>query len=157
SPSVSRRYKYVFFGTCIDYEALALQWCAADKELLLCAAQRVLSEANATLLQALVSFGVQSYDLPRLHDQLDLYTRGKERVELLRAMPSGEVDIWGEGPWKKYLPHHRIHPPIDFSTTLSIMQQAQVVLNSSPRFKKGAHERILYALLCGASVYTSEN
>lgn len=37
------------------------------------------------------------------------------------------------------------------------MKQAQVVLNSAPRFKAGGHERIFYALLCGAAVYTGEN
>ncbi len=37
------------------------------------------------------------------------------------------------------------------------MQESQLVLNSSPRFKQGTHERIFYALLCGAAVYTGEN
>lgn len=37
------------------------------------------------------------------------------------------------------------------------MKQSQIVLNSTPRFKAGAHERIFYALLCGAAVYTGEN
>ena len=37
------------------------------------------------------------------------------------------------------------------------MKKAKVVLNSSPRFKRGSHERILYALMCGCCVLTGES
>jgi hypothetical protein len=69
------------------------------------------------------------------------------------------VHIWGEGPWRKYLKgkNYSIQPAIPFAESLSVMQQSRVVLNSSPRFTQGGHERIFYALMCGASVYTGQN
>jgi spore maturation protein CgeB len=36
------------------------------------------------------------------------------------------------------------------------MKNAQIVLNSSPMFKTGAHERIFYGLGLGATVLTNE-
>jgi spore maturation protein CgeB len=152
-----RHLEATFFGTCIDYEAVARAWPEEEKELLMSASEKVLSRAGLSIVQALVELGVRELDLPRYHHEVDLYTRGKDRVELSRSLKGHRVHIWGEGPWEKYLPHHPIYPPLSFDQTLEMMKKSKVVLNSSPRFKSGAHERIFYALMCGASVYTGEN
>lgn len=156
SIEVDRPLRAVFFGTCVDYEAIVESWQPELRELLMAASARVLSPAGVTIAQALQELGVQPEDLPRYHGEVDRYTRGRDRVELIRSL-NLPVHIWGEGPWKKYLPGHPVHPPVSFDQALDIMKQSQVVLNSAPRFKAGAHERIFYALLCGAAVYTGEN
>ncbi len=151
-----RPYKSVFFGSCIDYEEIAKSWPDQEKELLLEASRRVLSPEGLSIAEVLIDLGIPSHDLPCYHGEVDRYTRGKDRVELIRSFPEA-VHIWGEGPWKKYLPSHPIHPAIPFDETLALMKESQLVLNSTPRFKAGAHERLFYALLCGAAVYTGEN
>lgn len=153
----SREFEAVFFGTCIDYEAVADKWPKGEKDLLFAASEKVLSREGLSIAQALIQLGVRAIDLPRYHDEVDRYTRGKDRVELIRSLKDQKVHIWGEGPWKRYFPHHDLHPPLDFDQTFDIMKESKVVLNSSPRFKSGAHERIFYALICGASVYTGAN
>lgn len=149
-PHKNRPFDAVFFGTCLDYEAIAERW-GENRELLTAASERVLNSSEVSILQALVELGVEEERLPLFHYEVDTYTRGKERVELIKECPAS---IWGNGPWKKYLPECELHPPVSFEETLNIMKQSKVVLNSSPRFKRGFHERILYAYLCGAAVYT---
>lgn len=151
-----KEYQIVFFGSCIDYESVAQSWFGKyNPGLLFAAAEQVLSPNGISILKALTNLGVSEDKLPLYHHEVDLYTRGKDRVEILRKLKG--VHVWGEGPWKKYCPEATVYPPIDFMETLEIMKRAKVVVNSSPRFKQGSHERILYALLSGAAVFTGEN
>lgn len=152
-----RPYEAVFFGTCIDYEAIASAWPKEERELLLEASEKVLSNEGCSVAEALIELGVQAFDLPRLHSEVDRYTRGKDRVELIRSVKDVPVHIWGEGLWHKYFPNQPIHASLTFEETFAVMRKSQVVLNSSPRFKMGTHERIFYALMCGAAVCTGEN
>lgn len=153
----ARPYDVVFFGTCIDYEAVAAAWPPAEKELLFAASDRVLSNQEISIVQALVQLGVKEGDLPRLHTEVDRYICGKERIELIRSIKNHKVHIWGSGPWEKFCPNHIVNPALPFDQVLEVMKKSKVTLNSSPRFKSGAHERIFYASLCGSSVYTAEN
>jgi len=152
-----RNLDAVFFGTCIDYETAALSWPKKDQELLYAASEKVLSANGPSIVQALVELGAKAEELPRLHNEVDRYTRGKERVMLIRSLKRQCVHIWGDGPWEKYCQNCTLNSPANFEHVLEIMKKSKVVLNSSPRFKAGAHERIFYALMCGASVYTAEN
>ena len=152
-----RPYDLVFFGTCIDYEEVLQSWKQEERELLLTASERVLSSGGISIVQALTQLGVKESDLPRYHNEVDRYTRGRDRIELIRSLDDHTIHIWGNGPWKKYITTQCIHPPLTFGQTLEVMKESKVVLNSSPRFKSGAHERIFYGVMCGASVYTGEN
>ncbi|MFZ0565472.1 MAG: glycosyltransferase [Chlamydiales bacterium] len=156
-----RPYELVFFGSCIDFEKVALSWKEkydpSTRNLLHEAARLVLADEKISILSALVKLGVGETNLPLWHHEVDLYTRGKDRVDLIHSLKDYPIHIWGEGPWKKYNPEAEIHTPIAFEQTIEIMKKAKVVLNSSPRFKGGVHERILYALMCGCMVVTGEN
>jgi DUF based on E. rectale Gene description (DUF3880) len=152
----NRPLRAVFFGTCVDYEMIAEQWPPTIRGQLLEACERVLSPGHISIAQALAEQGISSQDFPFYHGEVDRYTRGKDRVMLIRSFKY-PIHIWGEGPWQKYAPQHHVNPPISFDQALTIMKDAQIVINSAPRFKGGAHERIFYALLSGAAVYTGEN
>lgn len=146
-PARERPYELVFFGSCAEYET--------EDEIVRAAAARVLSPEPLSIVQSLVSLGVEEEALPRYHAWVDFYTRFHDRVALLRALQGESLHIWGKGPWKKYVPHAHVHPPLPFEETLRIMQQARVVINSSPRFPRGLHERIVYASLCGAATLST--
>lgn len=154
-----RPYDTVFFGSCIDYEEVEASWKekygAQAHKTLFEAAERVLSPEGISILQALIDLGAKEIDLPLFHHEVDLYTRGKDRVCLIRSFKGAHV--WGSGPWEKYIQTAAIHPPIPFEETIEIMKQAKIVLNSSPRFKEGFHERIFYALLCGSMPVTGQS
>lgn len=102
-----RPYRKVFFGSCVDYEAIAESWPCAVKPLLLEASAKVLSPAGISIVGALQELGVTSENLPYFHGEVDRFTRGKDRVELIRS--SGEtVHIWGDltlGKIPPRLPH----------------------------------------------------
>lgn len=151
-----RPYDIVFFGTCVDFEQIAQDWQSKDKELLYEASKRVLTSQSVSILQTLVELGVQELELPRLYSEVYQYTRGKERIELIRALKKYKVHVFGAGPWERFVPDAHVHASIDFIQSIAIMQQSKVVLDSAPRFKAGCHERVFYALMCGASIYTAE-
>lgn len=147
SPENERPYEVVFFGSCVEQ--------TTKDGTVLEAAWRVLSAGTTSILQALLELGVSEELLPRYHAEVDLYARFQDRVRLLASLKSHEVHIWGNGPWKKHVPNAFVHPPVTFDQTLEIMKKAKVVANSSPRFKRGLHERIVYAPLCGAAVLSA--
>ena len=153
-----RPFEHVFFGTCIDYQELENSWKKKYSQkqvwLLKEACESVLSPRGISILEALVELGIGPEDYLEYHKEVDQYTRGKDRVELLQALAQYSVHVWGCGPWEKYAPRAEVHPPLPFEKTLSIMQRAKYVLNSSPRFKRGSHERIFYGQICGACVIT---
>lgn len=65
---------------------------------------------------------------------------------------------WRKGDWEYYLKgfdHITLHEAIDFKDSIEIMQQAQIVINSSPRFKYGSHERVFYGSIAGALVLSN--
>ncbi|MEZ5315503.1 MAG: hypothetical protein R3E91_04780 [Chlamydiales bacterium] len=146
-PGKERLYEVVFFGSCVEY--------LVQEEIVLHATNRVLSSQTLSILQALIELGIPQERLVHYHTEVDLCVRFYDRIRLLSALKSHEIHIWGQGPWKKYLPYATIHPPVSFDQAIKIMQKAQVVVNSSPRFKRGLHERILYAALCGAAVLST--
>ena len=93
-----------------------------------------------------------------------MYIRGKDRVELVKAIDEAKVDIFGSAEsltgWKKYLGKKRniaIHDPVPFEQAIDIMKHSKIVLNSCPWIKNGAHERLFTALACGALPITNEN
>lgn len=147
-PLQERPYEVVFFGSCSEYET--------EDDIVLEAASKVLSPRNLSIVEALLELDVKEEDLARHHFAVDLYTRFHDRVNVLRALKTHTIHIWGKGPWKKYVPEAIIHPAIPFEETVEIMKKAKVVVNSSPRFKRGLHERILYGSLCGAAVLSGQ-
>lgn len=151
-----RPYDVAFFGTCLDYEAIEKSWDPSVRETLQVASQRVLSPNGVSIVEALMELGVEAEKLSEYHDAVDQYTRGRDRVELIRSFQGAKVHVWGNGPWEKYLQDVEIYPSIPFEQTIQIMRRCKLVLNSSPRFKAGSHERIFYAFMCGACVFTGE-
>lgn len=153
-----RTYRYVFFGSCLDYRDLEQSWqrrFGNQNAVLLKEASRRALFASCSIAEALFQAAVPQEMFIGFHHEVDMYVRGRERVELLNAFP--EAHVWGGGPWKKFLKRNPIHSPISFEKTLKVMQQAQFVLNASSRFKEASHERVLYALLSGAVPITASN
>jgi spore maturation protein CgeB len=153
-----RPYRYVFFGSCLDYRDLEQSWqrrFGNQHAILLKEVSRRALFASCSIAEALFEAAVPQQLFIGFHHEVDMYVRGRERVELLKAFPKAHV--WGGGPWKKFLKDNPIHSPIPFQETLKIMQQSQFVLNASSRFKEASHERLLYASLSGAIPITAAN
>lgn len=95
---------------------------------------------------------------------LDGFIRAKDRINLLKALQGLPVHIYGNclsnRNWGDFLDlsngNYSIFPAVNFDAAIDIMKNAKIVLNSSPMFKTGAHERIFYGLGLGAAVLTNE-
>lgn len=178
-PSAKRTYGVVMLSSFIDYEAVRASWKKKYSEPLRAAMEEAAEAAlNDYLTPYYIAFvhaldrqvskhaGIdpQKLDFVDILDQIELYIRGKDRVELLKAIDEAKVDVFGlaeglEG-WKKYLGNKRnivIHDAVPFAQAIEIMKHSKIVLNSSPWIKYGGHERIFTGLAAGALVLTNEN
>lgn len=108
------------------------------------------------------AFDPASIDFIALLTELENYIRGKSRFELLKAIKKNKVHLVGEHSdrWKALLgnPTNVIaYPQVTYPQALQMMQESKIVLNSSPFFKNGGHERVFTGMASGAVVATNEN
>lgn len=168
----SRPYDAVFLGSCIDYLSILEKWEAKYPANLVKGlkegAERVLQDPHLSYQRALPlivnqeAIGVEEYG--NLMRDFDLYIRGKDRIELIQSIKTADLHVFGESlgkrTFKDYLKsqENRIvfHPSVNYPEALKIMGQSKIILNSSPMFKKGGHERIFSGLALGAAVLTNE-
>jgi len=172
-------YDVVFLGSCYDYESFRDSWRKRFPtpigKILEDAAELVFNNDTISLAEALVSAWNNSgldpaeVDFLLLYFYLDNYTRGKDRVELIRSIKSANVHIFGGSAednalsikgWTHYLGSQSnvtIHPPSLFNEGLEILKRSKIVLNSMPFFRNGTHERIFAGLACGCLPVTSES
>lgn len=171
-------YDVVFLGSCYDYETLETYWKDEEPEeiqkIILAASEMVLSESGVSIAQAIYT-AWQASKVPQeavnflsLFYYVDRYTRGKDRIELIRSIKNAQVHVFGALAedesnmllgWKQYLSDCKnvtVHPPVSFQEGLEILKQSKIALNSMPFFKHGTHERVFTALSCGALPLTTE-
>lgn len=174
-----REYDVVMLSSCIDYEGIHATWkkkyAAPLVQAMEEAAENTLATAGLPYYQAFVQaldkqvnqragIDPQKVDFVAVLDDLEMYIRGKDRLELINAIQEAKVHIFGSADgttgWKKYVGHKKnveIHDPVPFEQALDIMRHSKIVLNSSPWIAYGAHERILAGIASGALVLTGEN
>lgn len=179
APPQEKTYDVVFIGSCYDFETMRSAWkhklSNVEREVLEEASELFLSNVEIPLHEALASvWGAKNIenediDFLNLFAYLDQYTRGLDRVELIRNINDAEVHIFGElfeddpsatKGWKEMLQGKSniiFHDPVSYDESLKILQKSKICLNSSPFFKHGAHERIFAGFACGALVVTNEN
>lgn len=177
--SEKRVYDVVMLGSCYDFESLRIAWQqrnpASLNKVLDDAIDLVFSNEKVSLGQALVTawqaskLDPQGVDFATLYNYLDHYTRGKDRVELIRSIKNAHVHVFGELAadnavgilgWKPYLASQSnvtVHPSVLFKESLEILKKSKITLNSMPFFRDGSHERIFTGLACGCVPVTSES
>jgi len=174
-----KQYDVVFFGTCYDYEGLRESWQERHSpeinKLLDEAIEIVLADTSTSIAEALVkawnrsSLSPSGIDFFNLFYYVDYYSRGKERVELIKAVKDVPVHVFGETSeemdvnrhgWDHYLggcKNVKLHPSVPFTDSLEILKKSKIALNSMPFFKQGTHERVFTALGSGALPITAGN
>jgi spore maturation protein CgeB len=172
--SEKRKYPLAFIGSCWDYQEVEARWeLTFTKEmanLMREVSKEVLAEEGVSHLtclpKKLSSLGYDITKVPYADMQVNigLYIRGFERVKVLQGIKKIPIHIWGsfrpKNAWQKYLKGQdniHLHPPISYAESLKISSESQILLNSSPQFKQGLHDRAFSAPLTGsllASVQT---
>ena len=173
-------YPVTFLGTCIDYQGIQRRWRQQlpdeDVDILERTIERCREERHLCYFDALVQElqdhgyeeeleDINSLFIATLWNLVDLYMRGRDRVELIQALSDFPVHIFGQSfagvSWEKGLDplpkHVTLHPPLPFEQALEVMRRSQLLLNPFPSFRAGMHERILYGMACGAVVVADEN
>jgi hypothetical protein len=164
----SKTSDLAFFGTCHDFEAIEAHWKKDySKELceILNTAVRIgLQNPNQLIEQVIVEVINQQewkkaaldpfkMDLITLLYEVERVVRGKERVAMVKELKDVSLDLYGSGPWERYLKGKKnvtIHGPISFDKVIKTMQKTKITMNSSPHFKQGVHERIVSSLASGS-------
>ncbi|KAF3362201.1 hypothetical protein PHSC3_001268 [Chlamydiales bacterium STE3] len=169
APSEPSIYESVFLGSCVDYEEILEKWkftypAPIVKKLIECVEATLSDPAlpyQLALKNSLDSCHFREEEYFQLLMDLDLYLRGKDRVELIQSIRSCPVHIFSNNSdvWQKLLgsnsPNLIFHPPVHYEEALAIMRKSKIVLNSSPMFKQGGHERIFNGLASNALVLTN--
>lgn len=174
-----RPYDVLMLASCIDYENIRQQWQKLFPEaigkVLDTAAEHALTDYKisyvqsfVTALDAYVSKGgevdPQKFNFIEMLDLLEMYIRGRARVEMVRAIRDAKIDVFGSpsttSSWQKQIGKQSnvvIHDTVPFDQALELMQRSKIVLNSCAWIKYGVHERTLAGLACGALVITDDN
>lgn len=177
-PSLKKEHDVVFIGSCIDYESVRELWKDKYPEIIynaLESAQKItLSDYSTSYIEALVQalnhsaqtkgFDSESFNMLEVLSELELFIKGRDRVEMIRNIKSAKVDIFGSDSggagWEKYFNEQSnvsIHPPVPFEDAIDVMKQSKIVLNSNPASKNGTHERAMTAMGCGSFLITNQN
>lgn len=84
-----------------------------------------------------------------------------QRVAALLSVKSARLHVFGflSGAWQAGLGNNAtVHNPVDdFDEVCALMRRSRVVINLSSKFPHGSHERIWYAMACGAAVITNRS
>ncbi len=179
-PNGDKKYDVVLLASCIDYETIREGWKKKYPKNLLNAleeaAEITLSDQTTPYVEAFVDalnnhvsksdpLDPNKFHIMQILDDLEMYIRGKDRVELLKGIKDARVDIFGSGKsnggWEKYIgksnPNIHLHDAVPFEEAIEVMKQSKIVLNSCPWIKNGGHERIFAGIASGALVITSDN
>lgn len=174
-----RSIDVLMLGTCYDPEHLYKFWKKNYSKKIVRvleeAADLVLNEQKISfvqaLLQTLLSHGIdlQEVEFDRLAHYVDSYSRGVDRLRLIRSIRDVEVHVYGGKCWREEEPiadwsyylatqaNVTVHPAVGYTEAIGLMQRSKICLNSMPFFKDGSHERFFTAFACGAIPISSES
>lgn len=179
NPHEEKIYDVTLLATFINYEERHRRWqglfpkevCAVMDETIAITFSEPSKGFLETFKEILLSRvpSAKDFDLARdpnflmLSLEIELYIKGKERLDLIRSLKTPNVHIFGASidvnDWKKELekqPNVHFHPPVSFDKAFEVMRKSKVLLNSSMKNKEGAHERIFMGLGSGAAVVTND-
>lgn len=179
NPALKKIYDVVFIGSSYDPESLRQYWLKTSSkpisDLLDAASEITLSRLEvpywSAVQQAAKALQVEltEKNYRGLCTFVDIYTRGIDRLNLIKSIKSGSIHLFGgtisrpAGPvrgWAQLLSKQSnitFHPAIPFQESLEVLKQSKICLNSMPFFKNGSHERIFTGLGCGALPITTQN
>lgn len=167
------QFDLVCLATFIDFEKRRLEWRekypSAVHKSMDAILERVFEDPKLSYIEALDEAakkeGVfEGQKLPEVLQDLECYLKGKDRVDLIKAVRESPIHIFGSSidtiGWKEYFankPNIKVHPSVNYPQAIQIMKMSKILLNPSLKNKEGAHERIFTALACGALVITNES
>lgn len=185
TPKVEERVKgerpleVVMLSTYMDFERKRLSWRTRFppyiQKILENASQIILSDQTTPLFEALMQalknpalikfINPKKIDFYQLMFELEYYTKGKHRLNLVLSIEDVPIHIFGDkfGPtgWRENIPSSKkniiLHPGVPFTQIPEILKKSQIILHSSRALIQGGHERIFTAMSYGTIVMAGKN
>jgi hypothetical protein len=170
TPWAKRTHRMVFLKSGGDPEALRTEWTtwpvrlrAILEDICAEALKRPTGDINDLALDCFRSHGIE---LGERHDlyfavvqKADLYIRQARATLMAKALCRVPADIIG-ARWD-HIDHSgscaRFHPPIDAGAVAELLADTQYVVNTTPNFGSGSHERIPNGFAARACVVSDDN
>lgn len=169
-----KKYDLLFTSTYIDFEEEKRSWSSKFLpevcKLMEWASEQILQGSLEPLIVILdkaqneFSLQMPSHTLLGAYFSVENYCKGRDRLELIRALKDFKVHLFGSQQkgkdWRKAtadLPNVVYHAPVSYQESIELFKKSKIVLNSSPQFRYGSHERVFTGLSMGAAVITGEN
>ena len=170
-----KKYPIAYLASWIDCEGLRDQWKENFDAQVVDVMEAVIAEATKKdyfsvfeelypQLPANVRFRYFSGD--EILIAIEVYLKGKYRLELLKAMQPHQVHLFGNGletlPWGRYFSEEEqerliLHGQVSYKEALLVTKQSQILLHSGLPHKDGGHERVFTAPLCSSLIVTQKN
>lgn len=164
----------VFFGSCFDYETLSQffenKWGLSIVKRLKDSAYEALKDPCLNINQLVFNeFG----DTPLFLQYMtfaESYMRAVERIDLIKNLCKNfAITVYGQTSsmgqvlpkkgWREYLTDCSqviVKSAVSYHQSLQIMKKSRIVINSSPHFRHGFHDRFLNAIACNAVPLTND-
>ncbi|MBA3815167.1 MAG: glycosyltransferase family 1 protein [Parachlamydiaceae bacterium] len=171
---VAKIYDVVMLATFVDCEHRREEWkekfpidiCRSMQE----AVELTLGDEQTSYIFALeqtLGGHFKNIDLNLLQSiisEVELYIKGRDKLDLLQSISDCPVHIFGDSldckNWAEFsqsYPNIVVHPGVTFLEALEIMKRTKILLNTSIKNKRGAHERFFSGAAAGAVVVTNDN
>lgn len=171
---LERPYEVVFIGNCIDYETIRAHsrefFAPNEYELIERSVEEVLFDPARPFFKAILDQidDETKEDSRKLHwlwRYCEDISRGLDRISLIRSISCAKVHLFGRctigrRDWSSYLGDRSnvvVHPTLPYDEGLKLFEQSKIVLNSTPQYKRGAHERVFTGMARGALMVTNDN
>ena len=168
---IKKHTDIAFLATAINPHLIELEWkksfSTQDFHKAFDVVELYLSDPNLSIAHCISLIYKEKLPKPLLDLHLDIewYIRAKKRIELIHALEGLDVHVYGEGnlyfpgsKWEDLVPKSiHIHKSLDYQKTQQIYEKSRIVVNSSPFFKEGTHERVFDAMSSGAISLTNKS
>lgn len=170
TPWSRRRHRMVFVKSGGDPEAFRQSWASFPARL-----RAVIEDASAEVLRGGTgdisdtlssAFTAQQVEIGERHElflcalhKVDLYTRMVRGTRMAQALTRVPADIFGRG-WEHIdttASKARFHPALDASGLAALYAETQYLVNTTPNFSMGVHERVPNGFAAKACVISDDN
>lgn len=83
----------------------------------------------------------------------------KKRIELVNSLSDFNIEVYGNGPWKKFLKSNAKHMgSVDLIDAIEVLKNSKIAINLQPmQILNGIHDRIMNSSAAGCLVFTDKN
>ncbi|MFA6988711.1 MAG: glycosyltransferase [Candidatus Gastranaerophilaceae bacterium] len=113
-----------------------------------------------SLFSSHYKFDKNNFDLYKfLFQKLCYVVSYQKRIDLVRSLSGFNLEVWGNGPWEKYISGNVKHMgSASLFDAVEIIKSAKIAINLQPmQILNGIHDRIMNSSAANTLVFTDKN